>query len=296
MPVSKVDCSRIASRIREEYRDIIWVSASIQGAKLVIRVKENEDLLQEEPSADSEEKAEDSKKGTDLVADRDCTIVSIVTRNGIPAVKAGSEVKKGDILVSGRVEMKNDAGEVTGYRYREADADIKGEYIQQYENTAEREYPVKDYIKERNQPVKKSQWYLRIGPWTASLGSIENKYENCEYRAWEKDLKLGDSFILPVSFGEREVVPYKTHRESLTDEEIQQDLSRAFAFWCEELEKKGVEIIRNDVKIYTEQKKASAKGSVTLQGEVAEKRDTEILPDPERETLETERENQNGND
>ena len=27
----------------------------------------------------------------------------------------------------------------------------------------------------------------------------------------------------------REVVPYKTHRESLTDEEIQQDLSRAFA-------------------------------------------------------------------
>ena len=155
---------------------------------------------------------------------------------------------------------------------------------------------LKIIIKERNQPVKKSQWYLRIGPWTASLGSIENKYENCEYRAWEKDLKLGDSFILPVSFGEREVVPYKTHRESLTDEEIQQDLSRAFALWCEELEKKGVEIIRNDVKIYTEQKKASAKGSVTLQGEVAEKRDTEILPDPERETLETERENQNGND
>ena len=60
-------------------------------------------------SADSEEKAEDSKKGTDLVADRDCTIVSIVTRNGIPAVKAGSKVKKGDILVSGRVEMKNDS-------------------------------------------------------------------------------------------------------------------------------------------------------------------------------------------
>ena len=78
-----------------------------------------------------------------------------MTRNGIPAVKAGSKVKKGDILVSGRVEMKNDAGEVTGYRYREADADIKGEYIQQYENTAEREYPVKDYIKERNQPVKR---------------------------------------------------------------------------------------------------------------------------------------------
>ena len=46
------------------------------------------------------------------------------------------------------------------------------------------------------------------------------------------------------------------------------------------------------LKYTTEQKKASAKGSVTLQGEVAEKRDTEILPDPERETLETERENQ----
>ena len=235
---------------------------------------------------------EDEKKGTDLVADRDCTIVSIVTRSGVPAVKAGSKVKKGDILVSGRVEIKNDAGEVTGYRYREADADIKGEYIQQYENTAEREYLVKDYMEERNQPVKKSQWYVRVGSWTVSFGSVENKYENCEYRSWERDLKLGEYFILPLSFGEREAVPYKTHRENLTDEEMQRNLSWTFALWCEELGKKGVEIIRNDVKIYTEQKKASARGSVTLQGEVVEKKDTEILPDPERETLETERENQ----
>lgn len=293
MPVSKVDCSKIAARIREEYEDIIWVSASIQGAKLVIQIKENEDLLNEEQMLESQDEKEN---GTDLVADRDCTIVSIVTRSGVPAVKAGSEVKKGDLLVSGRIEMKNDAGEVVGYRYREADADIRGEYVQQYDNTVEREYLVKDYIKERKQQVKKSQWYINVGGWTVALGSIENKYENCEYVTWEKDLRLGKQFILPISFGVREAIPYNTHTESLTDEQIQKNLSQTFIFWCSELEKKGVEIIGNDVKIYTEQKKASAKGNVTVQGEIAEEKASEILPDPQTEALEIERENQNGND
>ena len=293
MPVSKVDCGKIAARIREEYEDIIWVSASIQGAKLVIQIKENEDLLNEEQMLESQDEKEN---GTDLVADRDCTIVSIVTRSGVPAVKAGSEVKKGDLLVSGRIEMKNDAGEVVGYRYREADADIRGEYVQQYDNTVEREYLVKDYIKERKQQVKKSQWYINVGGWTVALGSIENKYENCEYVTWEKDLRLGKQFILPISFGVREAIPYNTHTESLTDEQIQKNLSQTFIFWCSELEKKGVEIIGNDVKIYTEQKKASAKGNVTVQGEIAEEKASEILPDPQTEALEIERENQNGND
>lgn len=296
MPVSEVNCSKIVTRIREEYEDVIWVSASIQGAKLVIQIKENEDLLKEEASLDGKEEGRKEKKGTDLVADRDCTIVSIITRSGVPAVKAGTKVKKGDILVSGRVEIKNDAGEVTGYQYREADADIQGEYIQQYVNMLEREYLVKDYIKERKQQVKKSQWYINVGSWTVSLGSIENKYKNCEYTTWEKDLRIGEQFILPISLGVREVVPYNTHKESLTDKEIQQKLSQAFALWCRELKKKGVEIIGNDVKIYTEQKKASAKGNVTLQGEITEKKDTDILPDPEAEALKTERENQNGND
>lgn len=45
MPKSDVDCARIVKDIRKEYDDIIWVSASIKGTRLIIQVKENEDSL-----------------------------------------------------------------------------------------------------------------------------------------------------------------------------------------------------------------------------------------------------------
>ena len=43
-----------------------------------------------------------------------------MTRKGTPSVWAGAEVKKGQILVSGRMDLTDDAGEVTGYRYTQA--------------------------------------------------------------------------------------------------------------------------------------------------------------------------------
>ena len=50
--------------------------------------------------------------------------MSIVTRSGVPLVKVGDQFKKGDILVSGTLEIKNDAQETIGYEYTSADADL----------------------------------------------------------------------------------------------------------------------------------------------------------------------------
>ena len=36
MPVAEVDCARIVKDIRKEYHDIIWVSASIKGTRLIL--------------------------------------------------------------------------------------------------------------------------------------------------------------------------------------------------------------------------------------------------------------------
>ena len=40
---SRVDCPGIVKKIRKEYNDIVWVSASIDGSRLNIRIKENDD-------------------------------------------------------------------------------------------------------------------------------------------------------------------------------------------------------------------------------------------------------------
>ena len=46
--------------------------------------------------------------------------------------------------------------------------------------------------------------------------------------------------------------------------ELQRILSGRFSQYCEDLEKKGVEIIGNDVKIYTGSQNAEAKGALTV--------------------------------
>ena len=51
-------------------------------------------------------------------------MTSMITRAGTPKVKPGDEVEKGQILVSGIVDVYNDAKEVVNQRPVSADADI----------------------------------------------------------------------------------------------------------------------------------------------------------------------------
>ena len=52
----------------------------------------------------------------------------------------GDTVEEGQILVTGRVEILNDAKEVTGYQYEQVDADIYADTQMEYEDTISRSY------------------------------------------------------------------------------------------------------------------------------------------------------------
>ena len=95
---SEVDCPGIVKNIRKEYNDIVWVSASLDGNRLKIQIKENEDILDEDQE-NGEEEVSGEERPTDLIASSDGVVTSIVTRSGVPQVHVGDQVKKGDILV-----------------------------------------------------------------------------------------------------------------------------------------------------------------------------------------------------
>lgn len=84
MKKTNVDCQKIVRDLRRTYDGIIWVSASIDGCRLVIQIKENEDGL-----ADNSIISRINDQSTDIIADIDCTITSITTRTGIAQVKKG---------------------------------------------------------------------------------------------------------------------------------------------------------------------------------------------------------------
>ncbi len=275
MPKSNVDCARIVKDIRRQFDDIIWVSASIQGTRLIIQVKENEDSNLQESAP---EKTDAQKSAVDLVADWDCTITEIVTRKGTPLVRVGDEVKKGDILVSGLIEVKNDNQEVTGYQTQHAEADIRGQIQLSYENSLPLVYEEKLYT-----DAKKIQGFLSVGEYFLQIGSVKNKYEQSDILTEEHTLCLGEHFYLPVSFGTRIVREYTSREVSYEREEIQTILTEEFERFLAELEKKGVEIIKNDVKIYRGQNLATARGTLTAIADIGEEAASLVpeIPAPE---------------
>ena len=275
---SRVDCPGIVKAIRKEYNDIVWVSASIDGSRLKIQIKENEDTFPEEGGETS---AEDEKP-VDLVAAADGVITKIVTRSGVPQVHVGDTVKKGDILVLGRVEVVNDSREVVGYQYHRSDADVFADTQMEYTDTLSLEYQEKVY-----DGKKKYQPFIRLADWTVSVGSLDNKYKHSEIVTEETQMKLGENFYLPFSYGLKTAKSYSFEKKTYTEEEARQLLSLNFNRFCEDLEEKGVQIKENSVKIHLYENSATASGTLYLNERITEEADTEILTVERKETDES---------
>ena len=63
-------------------------------------------------------------------------------------------------------------------------------------------------------------------------------------------------------------------------------MSRKFQRYCKDLEKKGVEIIENDVKIYTGSQKAEAKGQLTVLMPIGTQAESRLMDIPAAEEQE----------
>ena len=282
MPKSKVDCALIVKEIRKAYDDIVWVSASIDGSRLRIQIKENEDTFREadaesgntsdDSTASKDGQEEETLTPRDLLAANDGVITSIITRTGVPQVHVGDTVKKGDVLVSGRIEVKNDAGEVIDYQYQASDADIFADTQLVYTDTMSTKYKKKHYEKS-----ERRLYYLKIGSRLISVGTLKNDYKEWELHTSEHQLKLGENFYLPVSYGSKIVKSYISKEKSYTKKEIQQQLSQNFQLFSKGLEEQGIQIKDNHVNIQIGENSASAKGTLYLNESIAKETKTEIM-------------------
>lgn len=278
MKKTKIDCAKIAAEIRKEYQDIVWVSVSIEGSCLKIKIKENEDaFLQKDTNGVTESisaQAQTMESPQDLIAVQDGVITDMVTRKGKPLVQIGDEVKKGDILVSGRIEVKDDSAQVIEYQYCQADADIYADTEEKYKNEIEREYKEKIYL----QKQERRKWYLSVNGYFFYVGADKNNSQaKKEVYRKEHQLRLGENFYLPITYGQITSKIYKETKKKYTDQEIQAILSQDFSHFLQELEKKGIQMRENSVKIRCYENYASAEGMLYLNQKITQTADTEIL-------------------
>lgn len=101
----EINCTNLEYLIRKEFQEIGWVSAYIDKTCLYIDIKESlYDEFHDYPVEDG--------RAYHLTANKDAVIESIITQKGTPVVTAGTQVRKGDMLVLGECIILDDIGEV----------------------------------------------------------------------------------------------------------------------------------------------------------------------------------------
>ncbi len=237
MKQAEVQIEELEKALRRNYDIITWTSARIDGTRMVIQIKEND--LQPIPE---EEPVREEGVGYDLTAVKDGTVVSIITRMGVPLVTEGSEVKKGDVLVQGSIPIYNDDQTVRNYQYYVADADI---YLQcKYE--AVEILPIRHEEKLYSGKEKKIP-VLDIFGRRVKLGMFRNPYVTYDVIEDVKQVKLLDNYYLPIFYGTIHVREYTVIEKKYSKEEAKTYFYTRINKIMKTLMEKGVQIIEKNV-------------------------------------------------
>ncbi|HPV01559.1 MAG TPA: sporulation protein YqfD [Clostridiales bacterium] len=94
----RIDTRRAVERMMLEIGRLSWISISIKGTKVKVQVRERGDIPEIVPR----------HIPCDIVALRDGIIRQVIAKEGIEAVSEGDTVKKGQVLISGRVPVKGE--------------------------------------------------------------------------------------------------------------------------------------------------------------------------------------------
>lgn len=251
---SKIDCEKIEEELRAGYEDIIWASAKLKGTMLIIDIQENLATNQQ-----AQEKQSESDEPSDLIADKEAEIYSILTRAGTPQVEKGMQVKPGDLLVEGKNSVLNDAGEIASYQYCVSDADILGITSYTYHDSFPMKYEDKVFTDR-----KSSAYGLQMMQMQIRLPHVLHKFQKYDTITDEYDLKIGETFYLPLTFLRETRREYQIETKQYTKQEAENLANKNLKEFCKELSEKGVQIIENNVMIVTDGKNCTASGDIKV--------------------------------
>ena len=237
--INKIDCPSLELAIRQDFDAVIWSSVYIRGTKLIVEIQEN--INQQNDTAQT---FSDPADCSDLVAAKDAVIASIITRSGVPYVTEGQEVHKGDLLVSGCQEIRDDSGEVAQYYYQSADADVSGIVIYEYKDNI----PV-HWQEESETGQKRTHICIGWKDWFFESPAVFPVYDNSHVMEEYHQLHLADNFYLPFFAGKKTYREFEyttqTNSEETAAAKAKQDLDQ----FLSNLEQNGVQIISKNVRM-----------------------------------------------
>ena len=275
-----LDIEELEKEIRRQFPQITWASARLSGTKLLIDIKENDaPILTEEKEV---------SQGTDLVAEYDGRVVSIIVRSGVPKVSIGDVVEKGSILVEGRIPIYNEDATIREYSYVDADADIVMEHSASYTEELPFDYVIKEYTGR-----EKKEHYVNIGGKDWKLPG-DRPFQVYDSIIRESRPVLFEKLGIPVFWGDVTHREYLNVEHTYTVEEAKVLLNQKLRDFLLGLDEKGVQIIEKNVRIETKDDSWLLEGEFLVQEPAGARRDTERVVMEETEDKDSREEDGNG--
>ncbi|MBQ3600313.1 MAG: sporulation protein YqfD [Lachnospiraceae bacterium] len=252
MKTKEVDCQKIEEKIRLEYKDIGWVSAELSGTKLHIAMVETNMPVPYEKK----------EGGYHLIASHNGTVKKIITRAGTPRVNVGDEVKKGDILIAGIIEYRDDSDSIVKKEKLCADGDIILETVYSYKDSCKISYTGKKYTGSQKKILE-----IKVGSNNFFLTNPFNPFntqKKYDIIANEQNLSLTKSFCIPISYKTKVMREYEDVQKRYTKEQGKDVLNSRFKEYISKIKENGAVIIENRVKFLIEKGEYLAQGKLVV--------------------------------
>ena len=253
--ISKISCTELEEQIRKDFEDIAWVSCERKGTLLRVRVKETLDKR--------DQKAEKREEPCNLIASKKGKIDSILVRSGSAMVKPGDTVKAGDVLISGVVEIRDDAGEIAEKTLVRAQGDIYAISQVEYKDT----FPLIYYKKIYTGNTQKSYRFF-VNRYMMKLPERKIAYAHYDEQSRELLLHIGPQFYLPVSLFIITKAECEVSQKNYSAKEAKGEAEKRLSLFLKEYERKGVVILKNNVKIDSDKNECTAKGIIKIKERV----------------------------
>lgn len=225
-----IDLEKVVNNMMLEIDDLARISISLRGTRVFVDVSERRkppDLI-------------DKKVPCNLVASKDGVIYSIVAKEGLEMVKVGDTVIKGQLLVTGRIENKNnkDAPPLMVHSLGTVRARTW------YQASAEVEQKV---TKAQRTGLQKDMYSLVLFTKKFKLFHSEIPYNNADHVELKKSLTLGKNLVLPFAWVTDQYYEYELKQYTVDPETAKKNASDKAMRKVQELIPKNAAIVRNDV-------------------------------------------------
>lgn len=254
---SSIRLNELERSLREQYDQIAWITCEIRGTCLTIRLTETI----------SDVTIEQQEEPCNIIAIRDGVVTELIATSGTRLVNPGDEVKKGDILITGVVNIYNEYEELIETNYVPASGVCYGQTVYRYEQT----FPM-EYVKKKQGKKKKYAVSLRLGSHITPIHTPK-QVEGYEKEEEIHTFHIGQTYYLPFGLiiGTYNRPEYATM--AYTEQEAIEKQKTILQNYIENLRKKGVEILENNVTIKCDENRCIASGTLVVREKIG-------VPDP----------------